>query len=585
MSLSPDQVIAKDNFAAFKAANYTTLSDDDAFERFAADLALKTYAVGSSVIEKGIVGATDDGGLDGIYVFLNGTEAVEADSVRLTRRKDALKDLQPGLSLQVIVVQAKNETNWDTNVFPKVQSALELMLRHDVTAAELRAFPLNDDVVEKAFMLRDLRSKLSMLAPVMDFSVQYISFASQANTNQYMESKRNQLQGWLLSKLPTGSTASVEYVGDAEVVTRLRVSSDFTAKLVFAKPAVRTLDALVGVATIEEYLKFLRQPGSMVVRDELFAVNVRDYAGSNVQVNRAIAETLANDNATEFWWLNNGITIIVDKASDPVEHHWVTTNPLIVNGLQTSHVIHEQALLKMVTKARLKEHVLVRLIIESDPIVREAIIRGTNNQTAIASIQLHANDEKQLRIEEYLRAANWYYERRRYQYRGTGAPAGRVRTVTDVAQAVIAYRLLEPDTARARPRSLLGTSSGWNRIFSNKETEDLYLKALKVAEAVDKYLRSSSAKGIAEDATNARHYLVAGYALLASGVKTLPDFYMIPTAHLKFAPTAAELNKLHKLLHAEAAKLDDGRTARDRIFKGAKLRPSYFAKILAMNSR
>ena len=44
-------------------------------------------------------------------------------------------------------------------------------------------------------------------------------------------------------------------------------------------------------------------------------------------------------------------------------------------------------------------------------------------------------------------------------------------------------------------------------------------------------------------------------------------------------------NELHKLLHIEATKLDDGKTARDRIFKGAKLRPAYFAAILKLNAR
>jgi AIPR protein len=215
------------------------------------------------------------------------------------------------------------------------------------------------------------------------------------------------------------------------------------------------------------------------MRDELFADNVRDYAGASIGVNNAIAETLAQDTPTEFWWLNNGITLIADGATDPVELEWVVTNPLIVNGLQTSNVIHAQSLGNSITNSRLGQTVLVRLITESEPDVREAIIAGTNNQTAIASIQLHANEEKQLRIEEYLRSHKWYYERRRYQYRGKAIPASRIRTVTDVAQAVMAYRLLDPDTARARPGSLLGTSAGWKRVFSETESEELFLKAVK----------------------------------------------------------------------------------------------------------
>lgn len=423
-----------------------------------------------------------------------------------------------------------------------------------------------------------------MLVPVMKVTVQYITYAKQSDLDSYAETKRAQLENWLGSKLPTGSTSIVEFVGDAEIVTRLRISDNFTSKLIFAKAPVRVVNALVGLVKIGDYVTFLRKPNSTVLREELFAVNVRDYAGSNIRVNSAIAKTLEHDSATEFWWMNNGITIIADAASDPIELEWVATNPPIVNGLQTSNVIHDQALLGKISHARLEEQVLVRLVIESDPEVRESIISGTNNQTTVASIQLHANEEKQLRIEEFLRPQKWYYERRRYQYRGITVPAGRIRTMTDVGQAVMAFRLLEPDTARARPTSLLGTAAGWSKVFDPTESEELYLKALNVTEAVDAYLRTAAAKTIADDRTNARHYLVSGYALRSSAVKTLADFAKVPTSELKAAPTTAQLTELQKVLYVEVNKLDDGKTPKDRIFKGAKLRPAYLQAILKLNA-
>ena len=586
MPLTPDQVIAKDNFAAYKLANYQKMSEDDAFERFAVNqIALRRHNLGASEVDSGLVGAKADGGIDGFYIFVNDQELVESDSTRLTRRKNALDGLQAGVILDVVIVQAKNETSWDTNVFPKIESALKAILDSNVSASTLRDFPLNDEVVEMALRLKKLRDKLSMLAPVMRFTVQYVTLATQSTVDAYLETKRDQLQKWLLTRLPSGSSAVVEYVADAEIVTRLRISNDFKAKLVFVKPPVRVGNALVGLVKIADYLRFLRKDGSTVMREELFAVNVRDYAGASIGVNNAISQTLATDTSTEFWWLNNGIALIADAAADPVELEWVVTNPLIVNGLQTSHVIQAQSLAGAITKTRLSQTVLVRLINESDPNVREAIIAGTNNQTAIASTQLHANEEKQLRIEEYLRHEKWYYERRRYQYRGTTTPAGRIRTVTDVAQAVMAFRLLEPDTARARPGSLLGTAAGWNRVFDDSESEDLFLKAIVVADAVDTYLRTPAAKAVADDATNSRHYLVAGYALRSSKVKKLSDFALVPSAQLKKTPSQIQLTELQKLLYSEVAKLDDGKTARDHIFKGPKLKTAYFDELLKLNAK
>ncbi|GEO90698.1 AIPR family protein [Kocuria flava] len=584
MSDSPDQVIAKDNFTQYKAANYAKLSDDEAFERFTMSLLLKQYGAGPADIEQGLVSGTDDGGIDGFYVFLNGREPVGSDSIRLTNRRNALEGLQTGVTLDVVVVQTKKESTWDTNVFPKIESALKSIFDTSQTAADLRSFPLNDDIIEKTMTWRKLRSKIAMLAPVVHFHVYYATFAKQPDVNNYMKTKARQLKAWLVTSLPTGSTTSVEYVGDAELVTRLRVGSDFVAKLVLTKLPIREANALVGLVSIKDYLKFLRYDKSKVIRNEMFAVNVRDYAGSNVRVNDAIGKTLAGDSESLFWWLNNGITIIVDKADNPLELVWVLTNPLIVNGLQTSHVIHEQDLAKSITKKRLNQSVLVRVITESDPEVREAIISGTNNQTAIASLQLHANEEKQLRIEEFLRAYGWYYERRRYQYRGMKVPASRIRNMTEVGQAVMAYRLLQPDTARARPTSLLGTNAGWEKVFDSSESEELYLKALTVVDAVDDYLRTSEAKAIADDLTNARYYLVAGYGLRTSGIKKLEDFEKIPTSALKQNPSATVLTELHELLYQEVGKLDDGKTALDRMFKGAKLKTAFFDQILGLNA-
>ncbi len=120
MPLTPDQVIAKDASAEYKRTNYPKLSDDEAFERFAvSQVALRRQNLDPSEVESGLVGARDDGGLDGFYIFLNGQELIDSDSARLTRRRDALSGLQFGLTIDVMLVQAKNETSWDSTFFPR----------------------------------------------------------------------------------------------------------------------------------------------------------------------------------------------------------------------------------------------------------------------------------------------------------------------------------------------------------------------------------------------------------------------------------------------------------------------------------
>jgi hypothetical protein len=99
---SPDQVIANDAFDAYKSANYPKLSRGEAFERFAiSQVALRRFNLSPSEVATGIVGDTNDGGIDGFFIFLNGQEFVEAGSIRFTNRKNALAGLQRGVRLDM----------------------------------------------------------------------------------------------------------------------------------------------------------------------------------------------------------------------------------------------------------------------------------------------------------------------------------------------------------------------------------------------------------------------------------------------------------------------------------------------------
>jgi hypothetical protein len=85
-----------------------------------------------------------------------------------------------------------------------------------------------------------------MLVPNTNITVQYITLAAQTNMDSYMQTKRAQLQEALENGrlLPSNSGVRVEYVGDAEIVTQLRIN-DFTAQIVFVKAPVRLGTALV----------------------------------------------------------------------------------------------------------------------------------------------------------------------------------------------------------------------------------------------------------------------------------------------------------------------------------------------------
>lgn len=153
------------------------------------------------------------------------------------------------------------------------------------------------------------------------------------------------------------------------------------------------------------------------MRKYLFDSNVRDFMGINA-VNGDILDTLENrKNNEDFWWLNNGITILCSSAV-AIGKSITIENVQIVNGLQTSECIyryfvgdeHEQ-----------EDRVVLIKILPCDTIaIADDITRSTNNQTEVMSSSLRATDKIQEDIEDILKKEDMYYERRVNYYVNQG---------------------------------------------------------------------------------------------------------------------------------------------------------------------
>ena len=85
--------------------------------------------------------------------------------------------------------------------------------------------------------------------------------------------------------------------------------------------------------SLKRYYNFITN-NSDTLDQSIFESNIRDYQGS-VIVNIEIHNTLAQNNNIDFWWLNNGITILASNISSMTSKFLMVTEPEIVNGLQT----------------------------------------------------------------------------------------------------------------------------------------------------------------------------------------------------------------------------------------------------------
>ena len=177
----------------------------------------------------------------------------------------------------------------------------------------------------------------------------------------------------------------------------------------------------VCLVTLGSLAALLRDTTSGEIRRAMLEPNVRDYQGAKNPANTAIRETLEAENQPEFWWLNNGVTVLA-KSCSVSGSKIIVERPEVVNGLQTSIEIFKY--FKPHPEKDDKRTVLVRIIVPPDEQVRTKIIRATNLHPLISDVSLHATDPIHFDIEEKLRLYQLFYERRKGEYRGGEEASG-----------------------------------------------------------------------------------------------------------------------------------------------------------------
>ncbi len=247
------------------------------------------------------------------------------------------------------------------------------------------------------------------------------------------------------------------------------------------------------VATIEanELISIIRDPEepSDVVR-EIFDENVRIYLTSRNKINKKIIESALSDDNSQFWYLNNGITITCDSIEYPpgVRAPLVKLkNVQIVNGGQTSNALFEAS--KANGEAIGRVLVLVRIYEAKSRDISSKIAETTNSQTPIKSRDLRANDEVQRKLEEAFLARGYYYERKTNQHKEQ-EKAARIDALS-AGQAYTAYYLDMPDVAGKDRGKVFGEL--YDTIFNDSITADRLLTPLQVYKPIESMKRELQA--------------------------------------------------------------------------------------------
>lgn len=410
--------IVESQFRRFKeTAGLEGMADGEAFERFVTHSILSHHQPGAfasdgELLENVCVGGPNDMGIDGIAVKLN--------DLLIAGKQDAedLLERSKSAAVEFIFIQSKYKPSFEAGEFQKFTAGVRSFLSEEVHQPrnakvqewlDIKDYLLSDDIVR----MWDGNPKV------------WLYFISMGTWNKkkhpHISAHEKQFRD---DMSPSYKNCELHYI-DAE---RLRLichdnENTFkeTIKIVQSMPlaeAANVKDSCIAVCSASEYLKLLTTKDGLI-RQSLFNSNVRDFQGAT-NVNRDIEASLA-ENPEKFCLLNNGITIVCDTFV--ANNNKITfTNPQIVNGCQTSHVLFKAATATDSAKVKIANVQLHVKIIATDHLdTTNNIVKANNNQNIVLAEAFEITRPFHTKLEEFfkvMREENWriFYERRAKQY-------------------------------------------------------------------------------------------------------------------------------------------------------------------------
>jgi hypothetical protein len=396
-----------------------------------------------------------------------------------------LKTLKQNIVFDVIILQSSLETGFGLARLLRLKDTSENIFRIERDVDKF-AETYNEELVDSIKRFREAHRVLITKHPTFNVHYLYLNRGDTSKIAPDIDKKAKELETELPKILATITNCSFKFVGARELIDRYRKPP----KSVFPLKCTDSIEvggSYLALVELAEYYRLITSEKDELL-EYLFESNVRDYQG-DVDVNKQIRETLKtqSDNA-DFWWLNNGITILAAKIGGHSKELTID-EPQVVNGLQTSMEIYEHFHSNKTSEAG-KRHAVVRLIESPDIKLQDRIIKATNSQTKIPPQYLWATDELQRDIEQVCRASGLHYDRRKNSWRKVAIGLDKVIGMTELAQAVAAAYLQEPDHARARP-SRYFKDEQYRRVFTSKVPIDLYVSCAQLRKRAEAFLRSA----------------------------------------------------------------------------------------------
>lgn len=441
----------------------------EVFEYFTFQQVLKNYDLSQDEIEAGWVDGRDDGGIDGFFVFVNGHLISEVSTFQWPKTR---------AQVDVFVISCKHhDTFREATLNTIVASVQELFdLSRDPSSfsgAYSRA------IIAARARFVEVYKRVAITDPEMNFNFIYASRGDTEEVGDSVRARSHQIVD-TVSAYFSKANAQFAFLGSGELIERFRNNKQFSLELPFLDCLSGKGEGYIALVRLGDYFKFVSDDHGNL-RRYLFDSNVRDYLGES-KVNDDIADSLEDESVSDFWWLNNGVTILATRAIIS-GRNILLQDIQIVNGLQTTETVHRH--FSGGSEKSKDRSLAVKIVVSRDDKLRDQIIRATNNQNAVEQAALHATDKIQRDIEQILERHDWYYERRKNYYRNIGRPPARFVTPLYLASGCVALVLKNTVSAAVLRSRFMRSESKYATVFSDKRPIEVWPIIVSVLKATE----------------------------------------------------------------------------------------------------
>ena len=454
----------------YKSKKQPSENPGEVFEYFATEQILKQYELTKGQLLSGSVDGRNDGGIDEFFIIVNGHLA-ETIPNEFWPKSNA--------NLEIYIITCKHDDSFKQHPITTMLPSLIEIFDFKKTNQDL-AVSYNEKILCKRTVFLETYKRLASALSDFRIHIVYACRGSEKLIEENVESKAKQIEQ-ICQDYFSDCIVDFSFFGNETLLKIYRKRKEYSIDLKYEE-SFSSNGQYVVLSKINDYFRFITDEEGDI-KKYMFDMNVRDYLGLN-PVNQDILRTLRNDDHQDFWWLNNGITVIGSDAHI-VGNTITIENVQIVNGLQTSESIYRHFSNHEYEDNR---SILIKIIISKDPDTIKNIIYATNNQTNVNVPQLCANELVQLNIDDVLKSHEIYYDRRYNTYKNEGVSEERIITPLLLAGTFICLIHKSPFIASGLKQRFMRNKEKYNSVFSENTDVQIWYPLAVIEKKTDFFL-------------------------------------------------------------------------------------------------